>query len=140
MFELLENWNTYRHRSFKYLLKNLMYYLNIEIWLQKIQIISCRLNWHFMCYQNSYKYIKIIIFRVYFFFFFFFQKRDVQLAKTLTITLLVFIICWLPVMALFMADLIISENTPELSKSRWSFWIGFIFATSLFLEYFYLQK
>ncbi|XP_076814337.1 adenosine receptor A3-like [Clavelina lepadiformis] len=44
------------------------------------------------------------------------KKREVQLAKTLIITLGIFVICWLPVMALFVADLIIKSPTTQLAK------------------------
>jgi len=47
-----------------------------------------------------------------------FQKREVQLTKTLMITLGVFVLCWMPVMALFVADFVITYKTAQLAKGE----------------------
>ena len=44
------------------------------------------------------------------------QSREVQLAKTLVITLAVFAICWLPSVILFITDIVITEENEKLKK------------------------
>lgn len=44
------------------------------------------------------------------------KKRDVQLAKTLVITLGIFVLCWLPVQGLFIADIVVTEYKQSLLK------------------------
>ncbi|XP_002130878.3 sphingosine 1-phosphate receptor 3 [Ciona intestinalis] len=46
-----------------------------------------------------------------------FKKRELDLAKTLAITLGIFAFCWLPVVALFIADIVITKPVKLLQKA-----------------------